>query len=69
MFDKDLVISKLKDLVQEVNLVDKKKARILNLIIQIIQEILSDDDSDSLLVRHQEMKFLDELLSDDDDRS
>lgn len=62
---KDL-ISKLKDLVQEVNLVDKKKARILNLIIQIIQEILSDDDSDSLLVRHQEMKFLDELLSDDD---
>lgn len=47
MFDKDLVISKLKDLVEEVGFTNKKNARILSLIIQIIEVILSDDYSDS----------------------
>lgn len=46
MAHKDL-ISKLKDLVEEVYFVNRKNARILVLIIQIIEVILSDDYSDS----------------------
>lgn len=35
---------KLKDLVEEVGFKNKKTARILNLLIQIIEELLTDDE-------------------------